>query len=261
MTAPTWRVVDVGALAQAAANELIRSVSEILAEHNNCSLVLAGGNTPRELYSLLASDGYRSSIDWSRLSLFWGDERCVPPDDPTSNYAMARESLISRLPVAPHSVHRVRGELPPEDAARLYTEEITAFFEGSRPRFDLILLGMGPDGHTASLYPDTPDLIGEERYVVPTWSPLPPHQRVTLTLRSINSANSVIFMVQGRSKADALARVRAALEGKETELLPAALVNPTSGRLLWLVDGAAAGERGPRTETCSSHPPQGPDRG
>ncbi len=242
MTAPIWRVVDEGTIAQAAAGEVVRSVSKIVAERNDCSMVLAGGNTPRELYSLLASDSYRSLIDWSRVSLFWSDERCVPPDDPASNYSMARETLISRVPVAPNSVHRMRGELPPEEAATLYTEQIAAFFQGSGPKFDLILLGMGADGHTASLFPDTPDLTGGERYVVPTESPLPPHQRVTLTLKSINAAGNVIFIVQGRSKAPALARVRATTGGQEAELLPAALVNPTRGRLLWLVDSAAAGD-------------------
>jgi 6-phosphogluconolactonase len=148
MTAPTWLVVDEGAIARAAAGEVVRSVRKIVAERNDCSVVLAGGNTPRELYSLLASDSYRSLIDWSRVSLFWSDERCVPPDDPASNYSMVRETLISRVPVAPNSVHRMRGELPPEEAATLYTEQIAAFFQGSGPKFDLILLGMGADGHT-----------------------------------------------------------------------------------------------------------------
>jgi len=242
MTEPTWRVVDEGALGQAAADELVRAVSKSIAQRNHCSMVLAGGNTPRELYSQLASDSYRSLIDWSRVSFFWSDERCVPPDHPASNYNMARETLISQVPVAPNSVHRIRGELPPEEAATLYTEELAAFFHGSGPRFDLILLGMGADGHTASLFPHTPDLTTCNRYVVPTESPLPPHQRITLTLRSINAAENVIFLVQGRSKAQTLARVRAATEGRETEPLPATLVSPTTGRLLWLVDSAAAGE-------------------
>jgi 6-phosphogluconolactonase len=249
MTPPTWRVVDEGALARAAADEVVRSVSKIVSEHNACNMALAGGNTPRELYNLLSSDSYRSLIDWSRVSLFWGDERCVPPHDPTSNYAMVRQSLISRLAVAPNSVHRMRGELPPEQAATLYSAEITAFFQGSGPRFDLVLLGMGADGHTASLYPDTPDLIGERRYVVATESPLPPHHRITLTLKSINAADNVIFLVQGRSKAQALARVRSTMGEQETELVPAALVNPTKGRLLWFVDSAAAGESGRQTTT------------
>ncbi len=234
---------DISSLEEAAAREIVRTARNAVSRRGVCHVALAGGSTPRGVYARLSEEPHRGRIDWSKVHLFWGDERCVPPDDPKSNYRMAHEALLSRTPLHESSVHRIHVELGPERAAAAYEEEIRAVVGGATPRFDLILLGMGADGHTASLFPNTPALRQvrqDPRLVAPTVAPSPPRRRVTLTLRAINAARKVMFLVAGGEKARTLARVFE--EGGRTSegSLPAALVRPPNGRLLWMVDRSAA---------------------
>ncbi|NIM52086.1 MAG: 6-phosphogluconolactonase [Gemmatimonadales bacterium] len=231
---------DAAALAEGAAREVVRSTRNAVRRRGRCALALAGGGTPRHLYQRLALPPHRGQIDWAKVQWFWGDERCVPPDDPSSNYRLANEMLLSRVSMKKKAVHRIRGELDPARAATLYEEEIRRTSGERTPRFDLILLGMGFDGHTASLFPDTPRLRDERRLVVATRSPLPPASRVTFTLHLINAARKVVVLVQGAAKAPVLARAVHGVAGDPAAPLPAALLRPARGSLLWFVDRAAA---------------------
>lgn len=231
---------DPEALAEGAAVEVRRAAREAMEERGVCSLVLAGGSTPRRLYRKLAEEPCRSEIDWSAIRVFFGDERSVPPDDPASNYAMARATLLSRVPIEERNVHRIAGELKPGRAAIRYEEELRRATGAELPRFDLVVLGMGTDGHTASLFPGTPKLLDEERLAIATVSPCPPRDRVTLTLRALNAARGVMFLVQGAEKSHVLGEVLAAGAADPASRLPAASVRPKDGELLWLVDRAAA---------------------
>ena len=197
------------------------------------AVALSGGSTPRRLFELLAAAPYRERVPWSNVHLFWGDERCVPPDHTDSNYRMTREALLDHVDVPPQNVHRLRGELPPPQAARLYCAELKSVL-GPLPRFDLIMLGMGSDGHTASLFPGSSALQETEREALPTYASHLDSWRVTLTLPVLNRAAHVLFVVSGADKAPALARVQAG------DPLPAGLVRPHSGTLTWLLDRDAA---------------------
>jgi 6-phosphogluconolactonase len=205
------------------------------------TVALAGGSTPRALYRLLADEKgpYRTRVPWESTHVFFGDERMVPPDDPDSNARMAFESLLRHVPVPEEQVHRIRGENPdPDRAAEEYEEMLRSTFRlapRERPRFDLVLLGLGADGHTASLFPGDRALAENDRLAVPSIAPVPPRSRVTLTLPVLNAASSVLFLVSGGTKAPAVQRVR------RGEDLPAARVRPGDGALLWLCDRAAAG--------------------
>ncbi|SRR5579884_321072 len=232
---------DAEALSQQAASQVARSVAEAAAARGRCALALAGGNTPRRCYELLAAPPLRDAIPWDALHLFWGDERCVPPDHPDSNYRMAREALIDRVPIPAGNVHRVPTEEgPPVAVAAYYERELRSFFGlevEDVPRFDLILLGMGPDGHTASLFPGSPALDETRRLVVPNSIAYMPHERVTFTFPVLDAARFVAFLVAGRDKAD---KLPLALAGDPT--VPAGRVRPTDGELRWYVDRAAAGQ-------------------
>jgi 6-phosphogluconolactonase len=221
-------------LARAAAARFTASAREAIAERGRFVVALAGGSTPRPAYERLASEPFSRHIDWARVHVFWSDERCVPPDDPGSNYRMAREALLRRVPIPDQNVHRVRGEQLPDRAASSYQAELSSVLKGDR--FDLILLGMGADGHTASLFPGT-SVLNERRALVRAVYPDPGRGwRVTLTLPVINAARQVLFLVVGAEKAAALAGMRA---GRR---LPAGRVRPADGELIWLVDRAAAGQ-------------------
>lgn len=207
------------------------------------TVALSGGSTPAILYRLLSSSPFRETLSWSNVHLFFGDERCVPPNSPDSNYRMAFETLISHIEIPPQNVHRMPGELADHGAAaRQYESDLRAFFHlsnGEGPRFDLILLGMGPDGHCASLFPHKPALQERQQLVVATDPGLQPFvPRLTLTLPTLNNAANVLFLVAGADKAETLARV---LNGPpDPEALPSQNVVPINGSLTWLIDREAA---------------------
>lgn len=199
-------------------------------------MALSGGSTPGKLYSLLATN---HGIDWEKIHFFWGDERHVPPDHADSNFRVARETLLSVVRPPESNVHRVPAEEPDaSNAARSYEADLKTFFSsdgGGWPRFDLILLGMGPDGHTASLFPGTTALEDRERWVTSAWVEKFQAFRITLTFPAINHASCVMFLVSGADKADTLKRVI-----RDLEPLPSGRVKPESGKLVWMVDRAAA---------------------
>ena len=224
-------------LMQAAAEVVAAAGEAAIAAQRRFNLVLAGGQTPAALYSLLAANPYAARLNWEAVHVFWGDERCVPPNHPESNYRMARETLLDHVPIPPRNVHRVRGEDDPVRAALAYQDELRAHFNGP-PRFDLVLLGMGADGHTASLFPGAPALAEHVRLAVAAFATHSGSWRVTLTYPALNAAALVVFLVSGGSKAETL---RAVLEGPQRPAeLPAQAVRPTGGRLLWLADADAA---------------------
>ncbi|HEX2907968.1 MAG TPA: 6-phosphogluconolactonase [Phototrophicaceae bacterium] len=228
---------DAEHLAQAAADLVVETAQAAIAHSGRFTLALAGGSTPRRLYERLAAEPYVSKIIWPHVHLFWGDERCVPPDHPDSNYRMARESLLEHILIPGENIHRIQGELAPPEAAALYEQHLRTFF-GNEPRFDLILLGMGADGHTASLFPHTPALQERERWVVPNYALSQQSWRITLTIPVINAAAHIIFLVAGAKKAETLHRV---LTGPYLpDELPAQQVQPAQGDVLWLIDKAAA---------------------
>ncbi len=239
------RVVVVSAaaeLARAAAERVAALSQQALAARGRLRIALAGGSTPRPAYALLADPPYRDAIGWSAVEVFWGDERCVRPDHPMSNYRMAHETLLFRVPIPPEQVHRMRGELTdPDAAAQEYEETLRAAFgvhSGGLPRFDLILLGLGPDGHTASLFPGTAAIRETRRWVVGHWVQQILASRLTFTPLLVNAAHHVLFMVSGASKAEVL---HAVLEGPaDPSRLPAQAVRPTDGAVEWLLDQAAA---------------------
>jgi 6-phosphogluconolactonase len=191
---------------------------------------LAGGSTPRRLYALLAA---RNRMDWARVHVYWSDERAVPPDDPASNYRMAREALLDRVPIPPAQVHRIPTELPPDAAAAAYARTLREAFPASAPHFDVLLLGMGADGHTASLFPGALAIHEETRWVVATEAPVAPHARITLTPPAL-CADLTLVLATGAEKAEAL---RAVHRGPwHPDRVPAQLVRDA----VWLVDAAAA---------------------
>ncbi len=239
---PLVRVLeDSAALAEAAAEEVVGVLGAAVAARGKVSLVLAGGSTPRELYRRLAGSPWRERVDWGAVELYWGDERCVAADDPASNYRMASETLLAGLEavgVEPAAVHRIAGELGAEEAVRDYDRTVREM-AGDPPRFDLVLLGMGEDGHTASLFPATVDPEGSGRLAIATVAPVAPHERVSLTLGALNGAETVVFLVAGADKAEAVARALGQVSGDPADAPPAARVRPR-GRLLWLLDREAA---------------------
>lgn len=243
--APQREVVifpDGNAIARRAAEEFLRAATEAVAQRGSFTVALAGGSTPRALYALLVSDpSFRDKLPWKRMNFFFGDERHVLPDNDQSNYLMASESLFSKAPVRPTQITRIRAEYPDAEKAALeYEQALRAYFkmkEGEYPRFDLVLLGMGDEGHTLSLFPGTKALHASNRVAVRNWVGKLYTDRITLTAPAANQANRVIFMVTRSDKAPAL---KAVLEGPyEPEQLPAQLIQPVSGKLLWLVDQAA----------------------
>jgi 6-phosphogluconolactonase len=222
-------------LSAAAAREFAARAEEAIEERGRFAVVLAGGSTPETMYGILARD-YIGRIDWSKVYVFFGDERSVPPHHEDSNLKMASEALLDHVPVG--NVHRIRGELPPDEAAEAYEEELRKFFHTEDvPRFDLILLGIGADGHTASLFPETPALEVHDRWVVANPVPRLDTTRITLTVPVINAARAVIFLVEGEDKAEALREI---LEGDaDPHAYPAKLVQPPGGPK-WMVDQSVA---------------------
>ena len=245
------QVPDFEGLVRVAAQTFVTVAQEAIAAHGQMVVALAGGSTPKQLYSLLATDTFRPHIPWDRTHVFWGDERHVPPDHQDSNYRMACEALLTHVPLPEDHVHRIHGEMPnAEKAANHYEQELRDYFQLSaheRPRFDLVLLGMGPEGHTASLFPGTSAVHETTRLVSAPWVEKFSTFRITLTPAVLNEATHVMFLVSGQEKAETL---RSVLEGPyQPDIFPAQVIHPTKGQLTWLVDKEAAGcLRPPSTE-------------
>ena len=224
-----------------AAEEVVRLANEAVAARGRFTIALSGGSTPKSLFNLLATNA-KSTLPWERIFFFFGDERHVPPTDPDSNYRMANETMLSKVPVPAGNIFRMEAENPDAAAtADAYEQTLRKFFQvaaGDTPRFDLILLGMGPDGHTASLFPGTAGLQEKSRLVIANWVEKLKTHRLSFTLPLINAARCVAFLVSGTDKAPAL---KAVLEGDATgEQYPAKLIAPRDGKLIWFVDRAAA---------------------
>lgn len=230
---------DTTALAQEAADRFVAASEEAIENRGQFMVALSGGSTPQEAYSRLADPMLATQVSWRNVHLFWGDERCVPPDHPDSNYRMARKTMIQKVPIPQANVHRIQGELDPDLAAEAYADELrTVFGSEERPRFDLVILGLGQDGHIASLFPGSLALRETEHWVLAVFAEALQSWRVTLTPPVLNSARQLSFLVAGKSKADRLQEV---LEGEaQIEPLPAQLIQPVNGQVTWLVDQAAA---------------------
>lgn len=225
-------------LALAAAERFVEAAKHSQETHGRFSVALAGGRTPTHIYELLATDSFRNRVEWSRVDVFFGDERCVQQDHPESNYAMAHRALLSKVPIPEANVQRITGEGDPTESAREYEARLRNFFGPMPwPRFDLVFLGMGEDGHTASLFPKSEALDEPLQLVVPTKSPQG-QCRITLTLGAFSHAARIIFLVTGEEKAATLSDVMQRQSGSRR--LPASLVKPIDGTLEWLVDRKAA---------------------
>ncbi len=229
---------DIAEQSEVAADLFVEVANAAIGSTGSLSVALAGGSTPRTLYSLLASDAYSDKIDWSKVTFFFGDERNVPPDSPDSNFRMASETILMVPTIETRKVHRWRTELNHERAAADYEKQLQQHFGSPLPRFDIFLLGLGTDGHTASLFPHCPEIRISRQLAISTWVSKLGEQRLTMTFPVINNASSVIFLVSGEEKA---ATVRNVVEGDFLpDEFPAQLVKPTSGDLYWLLDEAAA---------------------
>jgi 6-phosphogluconolactonase len=244
-------LADANAIAQTAAAEFLEAAKEAVREKGSFSVALSGGSTPKALYGLLINNPVlQAMVPWGKTQFFFGDERHVPPDDTESNFRMATEAMLAKAPVDAQQVHRIKGEKRnAAQAAEEYEEDLRTSFrlaEGQLPRFDLVLLGMGPEGHTASLFPGTKGLKEERRLVVSNWVGKLYTDRITLTPPVLNNAARVLFMVHGEEKAPAL---KAVLEGPyEPDQLPAQIIKPKEGKVLWLVDPSAAAMLAPQAK-------------
>ena len=226
------------AVARAAAERFVDSAARCIREHERFAVALAGGTTPRRAYELLSSDQFRQRVDWAHVHLFFGDERMVPADSDQSNYRMVRAALISRVALPNENVHPIAGDIAAAHSARAYEAELKKFFgAGQLPRFDLMWLGMGVDGHTASLFHGGDGSPGDPDWVVATVNPDSGQARVSLSLKVINCAARIDFLVTGKDKAATLAKV---LRDADQKKLPAQKVAPVNGSLQWLVDCDAA---------------------
>ena len=240
-------VEDLKALSRKAADLFVEQTVVVLKTRPFFTMALSGGSTPENLYRLLNSDpGIKDEIAWEKIHFFWGDERHVLPDHPQSNFRMANQALLSGLPLPQGNIHRVKSEDSDADrAARRYAQEISRFFQlqaGQYPRFDLIWLGMGADGHTASLFPQSAALTEKKRLVTANWVEKFQSHRITMTLPVLNQAECIIFLVSGADKAETLKQV---LEGdSRAPQFPVQLIQPLHGKLYWIIDREAAGELG-----------------
>ncbi len=244
-------VSDPAEVAQEAARRFVAQAQTAISQAGRFTVALSGGNTPRALHNLLVAEPYRSAVEWEKVFIFFGDERCVPPDHPDSNYGMARDTLLTKVPIPPEHIHRMKGEDDPTQAAAAYAEELQTFFglasaggpaPENYPGFDLVLLGMGPDGHTASLFPGTAALQERSHPVTANFVPKLNSHRLTLTAPAINRAAQVLFLVVGADKAAPLYQV---LKGEyQPQVYPSQLIRPAQGHLTFLADTAAAANSG-----------------
>ena len=232
---------DLEKLSRAAAELFIEQAALSIAERNQFLVALNGGSTPNRLFQLLATE-YQGNVDWSKVHVFWGDERCVPPEDPGSSYGQARDLLLSHVPIPQANIHRVKGELDPAAASDDYARDLKEFASAPLdwPRFDLVYLGMGEDGHTASLFPGSPVDVSEPTMPVTAQYQDRPANRVTLTPAVFNSGRIIVFMATGEKKAQTFAEVIS--DRYNPERYPAQRIRPDHGTLIWLVDEAAAGK-------------------
>lgn len=229
-------------LAQAAAEEIANAVSSVLIEKERCTVALTGGSTPRAAYQLLGEEPFRSRLAWDKIHFFWGDERHVPPDHADSNYRMAHEAFLAAAPVPAANIHRIPAEDPDASrAAASYEETLRGFFHlgaDELPRFDLLLLGLGPDAHIASLFPGNTALHEQKKLVIAPWVEKMSTFRITLTAPVLDNAARVLFLVSGEEKSEA---VRNVLEGeRDPDLYPGQLLRLKDGEVVWLLDRAAA---------------------
>lgn len=226
-------------LAWAAAIAFASLAEQSIAERGRFMVALSGGSTPKAMFSLLAGKPFADSLPWHSIMFFWGDERCVPPDHPDSNFRMTAENLLGKISVPPENVFRIPAEDEDHNrAAENYSTAIRQAFNSEAPSFDLVFLGMGADGHTASLFPATAALQLEDRIATANFVEKLNSWRITLTAKTVNQARKVVFLVAGEDKAAALKEV---LEGEsQPEKYPSQLINPAGGSLLWMLDEAAA---------------------
>jgi 6-phosphogluconolactonase len=232
---------DLEALSHRAAAIFVNTSRNSIATKKRFAAAISGGSTPRRLYTLLSTDAYRDQVDWQRVHLFWADERCVPGEDEASNFRTAFDTLLSRIALPEKNIHRIKGEETPDKAAIDYEEEIRRFFgESERPRFDLIILGVGEDGHTASLFPGSKSLEETVRLVLPVYWDELKKNRITLTLPALNNADRILFLVAGSAKSAVLSEILG--RGEEKKKFPAGLVRPVGGTITWLIDQEAAGK-------------------
>jgi 6-phosphogluconolactonase len=225
-------------LVKAVAEKIAVVINQTVHERGRCAIALSGGSTPRDVYVLLAAESYQKRINWENVYLFWGDERTVPPDHSDSNFNMVREALLRHIAIPETNVYRMRGEITPETAASEYAQLLKEFFGGKWPRFDLILLGVGEDGHTASLFPGTSALHETKKVVSAVFVPKFSTWRITLTLPLFNAARTVMFIMSGGSKSEIARRVVNAQQPDKE--LPATLIRPENGDLYWMLDADAA---------------------
>ena len=230
---------DSERLSRHAANLSVEQAGRSMRERNQFFVALNGGSTPNRLFQVLATD-YREQIDWSKVQVFWGDERCVPPDEDGSSYRQARHLLLSHVSIPDSNIHRIKGELPPSEASKDYAVTLKEYASApfDWPIFDLVYLGMGEDGHTASLFPGSPVPVSEPTLPVTAHYQDRPANRVTLTQLVFNQARLIVFMATGEKKATTLAEVLS--DRYNPELYPAQRIDPKDGELIWLVDEAAA---------------------
>ena len=233
-------------LALRAAEQFAALAEYAIRKRGRFVVALSGGSTPKPMNALLATPRFVELIEWEKVFIFWSDERCVAPEDPESNYGSARESLLLNVPIPVSNIQRIYGELSPEHAAQKYEDKLREFFAGQpTPRFDLILLGLGDDGHTASLFPGTPAIRENSRWAmaVPHQEPpLPLVDRVTMTPAIINAAANITFLVTGQAKAERLRQVLR--DPYNPDRLPAQVIRPRNGKLFWFLDDAVAGKIG-----------------
>jgi 6-phosphogluconolactonase len=231
---------DLGGISREAATLFVNASRNSIAAREKFAAAISGGSTPGRLYTLLSTSPCRDQVDWQKVHFFWADERCVPREDEASNFKLVFDRLLSKVPIPNENIHRIKGEEEPEKAARDYEADIKEFFGGSGlPVFDLVLLGMGEDGHTASLFPGSKSLEETARLAIPVYLKKPYGNRITLTLPVLNNAAQILFLVAGISKATVLSEIlRGGEKGGE---FPAGRIRPIRGTVIWLIDQEAAG--------------------
>ena len=231
-------ISDVETMSHEAAKVFADFSKKYISSQGRFVAALSGGDTPKRFYQILATDKYCTSIEWSKIHFFWVDERCVPKESESSNFRLSFDHLISRISIPDANIHRIKGDFGPEKGAQDYADELKNFFGVGLPIFDLILLGMGEDGHTASLFPGSKSLDEKKRLVISVYAE--EMNRITLTLPVLNSARHILFLVSGQSKKQVLNDIL--VDNERRKNYPAGLVQPVHGDLLWLIDEAAAGK-------------------